>query len=95
MNYQFCLENSEFTCQNTGIFSNELELGWKNARILLFLYITNNQRLIILRHLKSNQKSLFSHKKGRFLPFITYIVSTRNIHSYAHNIYSYDYNDTS
>ena len=37
----------------------------------------------------------FCTKKGTFLPFITYIVSTRNIHSYAHNIYSYDNNDTS
>ena len=34
-------------------------------------------------------KRLFCLKKGYFLPFITYIVSTRNIHSYARNSYSY------
>ena len=39
----FCLENSEFRCQNTGIFSIELGFGWKNACFLMFLYIAKNE----------------------------------------------------
>ena len=31
----------------------------------------------------------FTSKKATFWAIITYIVSTRNIHSYAHNSYSY------
>jgi len=31
-----CHENSEFRCHFTGIFSNELVLGWKNSQFLVF-----------------------------------------------------------
>ena len=36
-----------------------------------------------------SKNSCFCFKKGTFWAFATYIVSTRNIHSYAHNSYSY------
>ena len=36
-----------------------------------------------------SKNSCFCFKKGTFWAFVTYIVSTRNIHSYAHNSYSY------
>jgi len=45
-----CHDNSEFRFQKTGIFSNELYLGRKNAHFLVFLYIAYNQRLMILHH---------------------------------------------
>ena len=49
--------------------------------IISLLGICNNWGL--------SKNSCFCFKKGTFWAFVTYIVSTRNIHSYAHNSYSY------
>ena len=43
----FCLENSEFRCRNTSIFSIELELCRKNAYFSEFLHVVKNQRLTV------------------------------------------------
>ena len=90
--HEKCLENSEFRCQNTGIFSNELKLGRKNAHFSLTTYIPNNKQLTKTKNRKSSQKLHFFIKKDTFQTFITYIISTRNIYSYARNIYSYSHN---
>ena len=63
----FCLENSEFRCQNTGIFSIELELGRKNAYFSEFLHVVKNQRLTVWWCALVLQKEYFFIAKSMIL----------------------------
>ena len=65
----FCHVNSEFTPQFTGIFSNELLLGGKNASFLRFLLVVENQWFANLCCVLVNQKPCFFIKKSMFLGF--------------------------
>ncbi len=63
----FCLEISEFRCQNTGIFSIELELSRKNAHFSEFSHVVKNQRLTVLWCALVFQKEYFFIAKSMIL----------------------------